>query len=78
MFLRIAKIIGENIGIDSSTITPDTNIINDLEINSIDIVNLVCTFEEEFGIEIPDRQIRNFITVQDFVDYISSAAQETA
>ncbi len=78
MFARVAKIIGENIGIDPSAIKPETHIINDLQVNSIDIVNLVCIFEEKFGIEIPDRQIKDFITVQDFVDFISRATRETA
>ena len=78
MFARVAKLIGENIGVDPATIKPESNIINDLQVNSIDIVNLVCIFEEKFGIEIPDRKIKDLITVQDFVDYIDKASRESA
>jgi acyl carrier protein len=78
MLARISQLIAENTGIDPAEIKPETHILRDLEINSIDIVNLVCIFEEEFGIEIPDRQIKDFVTVQDFADYIIRALKETA
>jgi acyl carrier protein len=78
MLDRIAAIISANLGVDRKTITRETDLIKDLSINSIDIVNLVVDMEQEFDIEIPDRQIGKFVVVGDIVDYIDKRTRQDA
>lgn len=52
-----------------------TDLVKDLDLNSLDVVNLIVTFEDEFGIEIPDRAIQDFVTVGDLVDYLEKRMQ---
>lgn len=51
-------------------ITLNSNLLTDLELDSIDIVSLIAAFEEKLNIEIPDKDIKNFQTVQDMVNYL--------
>ena len=53
-------------------IREDMALLTDLEFNSLELVEMVCDVEEEFDVEIPDRVIRDFKTVQDLLDYISA------
>lgn len=78
MFDKVAAIIGESLDIDTTTITPDTELVRDLNINSIDVVNLVCELEQAFQVEIPDRQIGKFVRVRDVVEYLNQNAGEGA
>ena len=55
--------------IDESQIHLDSSFVEDLGADSLDLVDLLMAFEEEFGIEIPDETAENFVTVQDAVDY---------
>ena len=58
---------------DSSLeINENTVLVSDLEMDSFDLVQLVCNVEEEFGIRIPDKALKNFITIGDVLKYIES------
>ncbi len=67
---KVKKIIADNLEIDESTITPDSVITDDLGADSLDVVDLVMSFEDEFGVEIPDEAVETIRTVGDIVKYI--------
>ena len=67
---RVKKIVGGQLGVDEEEITPNASFVDDLGADSLDTVELVMAFEEEFGIEIPDDDAEKIITVQNSVDYI--------
>ncbi len=67
---RIKKIVVEHLGIDEEKVTDSASFIDDLGADSLDTVELVMRFEEEFGCEIPDDAAETIITVKDAVDYI--------
>ena len=67
---KIKKIIAEQLGVEEEDITPDSSFVEDLGADSLDTVELVMRFEEEFGIEIPDEDAEKILTVQNVVDYI--------
>jgi acyl carrier protein len=68
---RVKKIITEQLGVDDEDVTPEANFVEDLGADSLDTVELVMAFEEEFGIEIPDEDAEKILTVQQAVDYIT-------
>ncbi|MBI3607760.1 MAG: acyl carrier protein [Nitrospirae bacterium] len=68
---RVKKIITEQLGVDEEDVTPEANFVEDLGADSLDTVELVMAFEEEFGIEIPDEDAEKIMTVQQAVDYIN-------
>ncbi len=72
MLERLAKIIREYTGDTEPNINRATVLISDLGLNSFELVNLVCSVEDEFDIEIPDRAIKNFKTVGDVIDFIEA------
>ena len=67
---QIKEIIKDTRDIDESKITLDAKLKEDLELDSLDSVELIMSAEEEFGIEIPDEDVMNFKTVNDIVNYI--------
>ena len=67
---QIKEILKDTMDIDESKITLDAKIKEDLELDSLDSVELIMSAEEEFGIEIPDEDVMNFKTVNDIVNYI--------
>lgn len=67
---RVKKIVAEQLGVDEEEVTPEASFVDDLGADSLDTVELVMAFEEEFGIEIPDDDAEKIITVQNSVDYI--------
>lgn len=72
LFTKVQSIIAEKLSIDESTITMDSSFVNDLKADSMDILDLVSGFEEEFDITIPDEEGRTFETVREAVDYLST------
>ena len=66
------KIIVDNLGVDEDKITPNSNFIDDLGADSLDTVELIMAFEEEFNIEIPDEEAEKIQTVGDAIDYIEN------
>ncbi len=69
---KVTKIIVNKLGIDESEVTPDANFTNDLGADSLDIVELIMEFEQEFDIPIPDEQAENIQTVGDAIKYLES------
>ena len=67
---KVIEIIAETLDVDKSEISMKTNLIKDLDIESLDLVDLVGAFEEEFGVEIADKDIKDIQTVADIVEYI--------
>ena len=72
MIEKIAKILSKFTDADLTAITEKTEFINDLGLNSLDLVNIIVEFEEEFDIEVPDRIIKNFVTIGDVMEYLKS------
>ena len=69
---RVKKIVVEHLGVDADKVVPDANFIDDLGADSLDTVELVMAFEEEFGVEIPDDAAEKITTVKDAISYIDS------
>ncbi len=72
VFDRIKQIIADQLGVDEDEIVPEASFIDDLGADSLDIVELIMAFEEEFDIEIPDEDAEKIKTVQDVIDYIKN------
>jgi len=72
---RVIEIISEQMGAEKSEITRETSFINDLNADSLDTVELVMEFEDEFDMSIPDEEAEKIQTVGAAVDYIINAAQ---
>ena len=71
---RVKKIIVEQLGVEDIKVTTNASFIDDLGADSLDTVELVMAFEEEFGCEIPDEAAEKILTVKDAVDYIQQHA----
>lgn len=69
---RVKKIVVEHLGVESDKVTEQASFIDDLGADSLDIVELVMAFEEEFGVEIPDDAAEKITTVSDAITYIDS------
>lgn len=69
---KIKEIIIDKLGIDNGKITMDAKFIDDLGADSLDTVELIMQFEEEFGIEIPDEEAEGLLSVGQVVDYITN------
>ena len=67
---RVQKIVVEHLGVEADKVTQDASFIDDLGADSLDIVELVMAFEEEFGVEIPDDAAEKINTVGDANNYI--------
>ncbi len=67
---RVKKIVVEHLGVDEDKVTDGASFIDDLGADSLDTVELVMAFEEEFGCEIPDDAAEKILTVKDAVNYI--------
>jgi acyl carrier protein len=69
---KVKKIIVEQLGVDADEVTPEASFVDDLGADSLDTVELVMAFEEEFDLEIPDESAEKIAKVQDAVSYIDS------
>jgi acyl carrier protein len=72
---KVIEIISEQMGADKAEITHDTSFINDLNADSLDTVELVMEFEDEFDLSIPDEEAEKIQTVGAAIDYIVNIAQ---
>ena len=70
VFDQIKEMLAEQLDLDESKITMDSDIVEDLEADSLDVVDLVMSMEDVFEVEVPDEVIENFKTVGDVVRYI--------
>jgi acyl carrier protein len=71
---RVRKIVLEHLGVDADKVVENASFIDDLGADSLDTVELVMAFEEEFGCEIPDDAAEKIMTVKDAITFIESAA----
>lgn len=72
MLDKIREIVVEQLGVDADQVVPEANFVEDLGADSLDTVELIMAFEEEFDVEIPDTDAEKIKTVQDVIDYIES------
>ena len=70
----LAEIIDEIAGVPADEVTPDKNFVDDLDIDSLSMVEIAVAAQDKFGVEIPDDQLKDLKTVQDVVDYVRRAA----
>ena len=69
-FHKIRKIIMDQLAVSESVVTMDTNLMKDLEADSLDAVEIIMAIEDEFGFEIPDEEAEKFQLVGDLVRYV--------
>jgi acyl carrier protein len=67
---RLKEIISEQLEVDADSVTPETKLGEDLNADSLDIVEMLMALEDEFGVDIPDEEIEKMKTVGDVVNYI--------
>lgn len=71
IFEKITAILAEQLDADAETMTNDTKIADDLGADSLDLVDLLMSIEDEFGVEIPDEEVENLTTIGEVCDYIA-------
>lgn len=76
IFDKVVKIVSEQMGVDAKEITQDTSFVNDLNADSLDTVELVMEFEDQFELSIPDEEAEKISTVGLAVKYIHKAQSE--
>ena len=69
---KVKTILSEQFDVEEDSITPETSISNDLGADSLDVVDLLMSIEDEFEVEVPDEEIENIKTVDDLVKYIEN------
>ena len=70
-FPRVKKIIVEQLGVEEEEVVPTASFVEDLNADSLDLVELIMSLEEEFGMEISDEEAEKIVSVQDAVEYIN-------
>ncbi len=71
-FEKIKELLVDKLGLDADKVTPQSEIIKDLGADSLDLVEMLFSLEEEFGITVPEDKTESIVTVQDIVDIIES------
>ncbi len=72
-FDKIKELLVDKLGLDADKVTPQSEIIKDLGADSLDLVEMLFSLEEEFGVTVPEDKTESIVTVQDIVDIIESA-----
>lgn len=75
VFERIKEIVVEQLGVDADEVTEEASFVEDLGADSLDIVELIMAFEEEFDLEIPDEDAEKITTIGDAVNYIKEKTE---
>ena len=70
-FAKVQEIIAEQLELDPAKITMEASLMEDLEADSLDVIELVMAFEEEFGVKMPDEELENIKTVGDIVNALN-------
>lgn len=71
---RLTKLISEQLGVDESRVVPTASFTDDLEADSLDLVEMIMSLEEEFNVEIPDADAEKIVTVGDALQYLRERA----
>ena len=74
----LGEIIDEGAGVPADQVTPDKSFVDDLDIDSLSMVEIAVAAQDKFGVEIPDDQLKDLTTVQDVVNYVSKNAGGSA
>jgi len=74
MLEKIQELVAEGLNIDAEKVVPTASFKADLGADSLDLFELVMSFEDEFGVEIPTEELEKIVTVQDVMDYIAANA----
>lgn len=69
---KVKEILAEQLGVDASKITLETNVATDLGADSLDLVEILMSLEDEFGVSIPDEQIAEIKTVKQIVNFVNA------
>lgn len=72
MLEKIKEILKQYTEVDEELITEDAELQADLDLNSLDVMNIVVEFEDVFDIEIPDEDVSRFLVVKDIIDYLTA------
>lgn len=75
---KVINLIAETLDVDKAKLNEKTNLVEDLDVESLDLVDLVGAFEEEFGVVIQDKDIKNLRTIGDIVNYIEERQEKDA
>ena len=75
IFEKVRSIVAEQLSVDTAEVKPESNFQNDLGADSLDTVELVMAFEEEFGIDVPDEEAEKLQSVGDVVRYVEENAE---
>ena len=67
---KVKQLVVDQIGVSADELDMDTNLMNDLEADSLDAVEIIIAMESEFNIEIPDEDAEKFLTIRDMVEYL--------
>ena len=67
---EIIDLVSSVLGVDKNILNENTNFVRDLDVESLDLIDLVAAFEEKYNIDILDQDIKNLQTIKDIVDYI--------
>ena len=83
IFERLRKIVVEQLGVEAEEVVPSASFVDDLGADSLDLVELIMSLEEEFSnpdgkIEIPDEDAEKIVTIQDTIDYLKNLGIEDA
>ena len=72
---RVRRVVAEQLGMELEKVTPEKTFAEDLGADSLDRVQLTLTLEEEFGLDIPDKEAEKLLTVKDAIEYIEIRAR---
>ena len=75
IFEKVKEVIADKLGVEPGEITESSSFIDDLGADSLDVVDIVMAFEEEFGVKIDDEELEKFSTVGDVVKYLKEKVQ---
>ena len=74
----LAEIVDEIAGVPADEVTPEKNFVDDLDIDSLSMVEIAVAAQDKFGVEIPDEQLKDLTTVQDVVNFVTKNAGGSA
>lgn len=76
VFEKIQELLAEQLNIEKEKITKETDIINDLKADSLDVVEMLIALEDEFGISVPDEDAKDLTTIGKLAEYVESKTQK--